>query len=236
MQPPGDWVFLYLQNKWYRMQCYPVNTKWPPFCRSHFQSHFNENVRISIKFSLKFVPKGPINNIPALVQILAWRRPGDKPLSEPIMVKILTHICVTQPQWVKTWLSRSKYLHKRDPIVHLTGQAMGCLLWIQHHIYLSLQWHHNECNVISSHQPHDCLLNYLFSHRSKKTTKLCITGLCVCSCTDQRKHQSYASLAFVRGIHRWPVNSPYKGPVTRKMIPFDDVIMVQTLSKRCMLL
>ena len=46
----------------------------------------NENVWISIKISLKFVPKGPINNNPALVQIIAWRRPGDKPLSEPMMV------------------------------------------------------------------------------------------------------------------------------------------------------
>ena len=44
----------------------------------------NENVWIMIKISLKFVPKGPINNIPVLVQIMAWRRPGDKPLSEPI--------------------------------------------------------------------------------------------------------------------------------------------------------
>ena len=43
--------------------------------------------------------------------------------------------------------------------------------------------------------------------------------------TDQRKHQSSASLAFVRGIHRRPVNSPHKWPVTRKMFPFDDVIM-----------
>ena len=42
---------------------------------------------------------------------------------------------------------------------------------------------------------------------------------------NQRKHQSSASLAFVRGIHRWPVNSPHKGPVTRKMFPFDDVIL-----------
>ena len=42
---------------------------------------------------------------------------------------------------------------------------------------------------------------------------------------DQRKHQSSSSLAFVRGIHRWPVNSPHKLPVTRKMFPFDDVIM-----------
>ena len=54
---------------------------------------------ISIKISLKFVPKGPINNIPALVKIMAWRRPGDKPLSEPMMVRFLTHICITRPQW-----------------------------------------------------------------------------------------------------------------------------------------
>ena len=62
----------------------------------------NENVRISINISLKFVPKGLINNIPALVQIMAWRRPGDKPLSEPMMVNLLTHICVTRPHWVNT--------------------------------------------------------------------------------------------------------------------------------------
>ena len=47
----------------------------------------------------------------------------------------------------------------------------------------------------------------------------------VYSGADQRKPQSSASLAFVRGIHRWPVNSPHKWPVTRKMFPFDDVIM-----------
>ena len=44
--------------------------------------------------------------------------------------------------------------------------------------------------------------------------------------TYQRKHQSSAPLAFEWGIHRWPVNSPHKGPVTRKMFPFDDVIML----------
>ena len=56
-------------------------------------------------------------------------------------------------------------------------------------------------------------------------TSLTIVYLTVNSGTDQRKHQSSASLAFVRGIHRRPVNSPHKGPVTRKMFPFDDVIM-----------
>ena len=61
---------------------------------------FNENVWILIKISLKFVPKGIINNIPALVQIMACRLVGAKPLSEPMMVILLTHICVTRPQWV----------------------------------------------------------------------------------------------------------------------------------------
>ena len=59
-----------------------------------------------------------------------------------------------------------------------------------------------------------------------------ITGVAiVCStvCSSQRKHQSSASLAFVRGIHRWPVASSHKGPVTRKMFPFDDVIVSPAL-------
>ena len=55
---------------------------------------------------LKFTPKGPINNNPALVLIMAWCRPGDKPLSEPTMIRLLTHICVTQSYWVKTEMIR----------------------------------------------------------------------------------------------------------------------------------
>ena len=61
---------------------------------------FNENVWIPIEISSKFVPKGPIDNIPALVLIMAWRRPGDTPLSEPMLVRSLTHIWITRPQWV----------------------------------------------------------------------------------------------------------------------------------------
>ena len=52
-----------------------------------------------LNFHWCFVPKGPINNIPALFQIMAWRRPGDKPLSGPMIVRLPTHICVTRPQW-----------------------------------------------------------------------------------------------------------------------------------------
>ena len=66
----------------------------------------NENILIAIEISLKFVPKGPINNIPALVLIMAWRRPGDKPLSEPRMISLPTHICATRPQWVNKGQTR----------------------------------------------------------------------------------------------------------------------------------
>ena len=60
---------------------------------------------------------------------------------------------------------------------------------------------------------------------ASQITSLTIVYSTVYSDSDQRKHQSSASLAFVRGIHRGPVNSPHKWPVTRKMFPFDDVIM-----------
>ena len=68
----------------------------------------------------------------------------------------------------------------------------------------TLQWRHNERHGVSNHHLYDCLLMRLFRCNSKKTLKLRVT---------------------VRGIHRWTVNSPHKGPVTRKMFLFDDVIM-----------
>ena len=72
----------------------------------------NENVWIMIKNSLKFVPKVRINHIPALVQIMAWRCPGDKPLSGPMMVRLPTQICVTRPQWVNNWTNSIKKIMK----------------------------------------------------------------------------------------------------------------------------
>ena len=70
----------------------------------------------------------------------------------------------------------------------------------------TLHWRHNDHDGDSNHQPHGCLLNRLFRRRSKKTSQLRVTGLCV-------------------GNSPGPVNSPHKRPVTRKMFPFDDVIM-----------
>ena len=65
----------------------------------------------------------------------------------------------------------------------------------------------------------------ILSEMASQITSLTIVYCTIYSGADQRKHQSSASLAFVRGIRRWPVNSPHKGPVTWKMFPFDDVIM-----------
>ena len=87
-----------------------------------------------------------------------------------------------------------------------------CLTTIFHFLLVystSLQWRNNERYGVSNPQPHDCLFSRLFRHRSKKTSELRVT--------------------FLWGIHRWPVNSPHKGPVTRKMFPFHDVIMCTCL-------
>ena len=110
-------------------------------------------------------------------------------------------------------------LQRYHPIrlIHVSKRGL-CQVWVLwfnwSHICFrkrpgrTLQWRHNGCNSVSNHQPHDCFLNRVFRHISKKTPL-----------------ERSASLAFVRGIHRRPVNSPHKWPVTQKMFPFDDVIM-----------
>ena len=107
-ESPGDrWIPL-ANGKW----CGKRSMSWHHYASRHwgwdrmdaiFQTTIS-NAFSWMKISLKFVPKVPINNIAALIQIMALHRPGDKPLSEPMMVNLLTHICVTRPQWVKTRL------------------------------------------------------------------------------------------------------------------------------------
>ena len=87
------------------------------------------------------------------------------------------------------------------------GMLSFGIIWLQTSLswLFTLQWRHNECDGISNHQPQDCLRNPLLWHR---------------------KHKSSASLAFVQGIYRSPVNSLHKWPVMWKMFPFDDFIMM----------
>ena len=112
---PYPWMIEYMHRPSNPMG---LNTLRPRQNGRHFPDDIfrwiflNENVWISIKISLKFVPRGPINYISTLVQVMAWRRPGDKPLSEPMMVRLPTHICVTRPQWVKHTMTQFRDLSR----------------------------------------------------------------------------------------------------------------------------
>ena len=104
---------------------------------------FNENVSIFIKIPIKFVSKVPINNITALIQVVACHWPGDRQLSEPIMFSLLMHNTV---ETLYSTIYYSKYFielnfdkstqyvalwtHKRHPIPRPFGRAMECLLWV----------------------------------------------------------------------------------------------------------
>ena len=83
--------------------------------------------------SLKFVPKGPINNFPALVQLMGWRRPGDKPLSEPMMVIVYWHICVNWPQRVKFYGSFALFI----PFTYSSSALQWYYKWVTL-IYISM--------------------------------------------------------------------------------------------------
>ena len=97
---------------------------------------------------------------------------------------------------------------------------------IQHLVYPG-------CNCKTVKDPHNHYNDVILSAMASEITSLTIVYSTVYSGADQRKHQSCASLAFVRGIHRWPVNSPHKGSVTRKMFPFEDVIMSWLIVQIC---
>ena len=120
-----------------------VNSLRPRQSRRHltdgiFKRIFlKENVGISIKMSLKFVPKSPIGNILAMFQITAWRRPGAS--SEAMMVRLLTHICVARPQWVKAQMSKYMSCLNMYVIIYLYPHFNGYLvIFCQQKSYLVL--------------------------------------------------------------------------------------------------
>ena len=129
-----------------------INTLRPRQNGRHFADDIfkciflNENVWILIKTSMKFVPRGPVNNILALVQIMACRRPGDKPLSETMVLSLLTHICITRPQWVKSTINSQwdealagllclaiVLSHKGQ--MHMGSQPLSCLIHLQKDLF-----------------------------------------------------------------------------------------------------
>ena len=103
----------------------------------------NQNAWISLKITLKFVPKVRINNIPALVQIMAWRRPGDKPLSEPMMVLVYWRIYASLGL-NELYNQCSTIIRRRHPIAKTWGQAVG---W-NHELKVQSKLHNFGCSAV----------------------------------------------------------------------------------------
>ena len=189
--------------------------------------------------------------IPASIETMARCRPGDKPLSEPMMVSLLTHICVTRPKWViyeisLTYCSILIPEPSNSPRVHQAwrtlgstggayqGQKRGAERKLKHS-FVTSEKDYGIFAVVGT-------LRIVYCYSSKggltchyrgvitlpmatQISSLSIVCSTVCLGAGQRKHQRPASLAFVRGTYRRPVNFPHNGPVTQKMFLFDDVII-----------
>ena len=120
---------------------------------------FNENVWTSNKISLKFVSEVSINNIPAMIQIMAWCRLGNKPLPDPMMISLPMHICVTRPQWVNGFelyfINQTHWIKWPRRYWQSLGHQL-CYSWLpdqilcHHYVYVPSQWETMlHCNVVS---------------------------------------------------------------------------------------
>ena len=120
---------------------------WCHFTDCIFKCIFlNENELISLQSSLTCVPKVQINNIPSLVHIMAWCRPGNKPLSEPMMISLLMHICVTRPEWVITTMQVHTIITQFHYIVNMMINCREKLVVLKlSHIFLVFGNSTSEC-------------------------------------------------------------------------------------------
>ena len=109
-----------------------------------------------------------------------------------------------------------------DSATRILQMKPPAILRMQYSISMVLSIQIFFCQLVMLHHYSDVIMSVM----SSQITSIDNVCLAACSGTDQRKHQSSVSLAFVRWIHRWLVNSSHKGPVTWKMFPFDDVVMI----------
>ena len=146
------------------------------------------------------------------------------PLTEKIIIHSKPSICLFLISFFLFWIaSRMK-----------TNVSRSCVRCHQGWPILTCYFDVRQTRVTGVVTDYYCVHynDVMMSTIASQITSLTIVYSIVYSDADQRKHQSSASLAFVRGIHRWPVNSPHKWPVTRKMFPFDDVIMKYRFTKQ----
>ena len=151
---------------------------------------------------------------------MPWQGTSLKPLSEPMKISFadtyMQHWCSMHAYWTKLMNHPYPYILKPCIAFQIT--------WFDvYNQIISIASDTQLCTNTGCNHYCDVLMSTMVS----QITSLTIVYSAVYSGTDQRKHKNSASLALVRGIHRWPVNSPHKVPVTRKMFPFDDVIIIQ---------
>ena len=136
-----------------------LNSLRPRWNRRHFANNvfkctfLNENEWILLRISPKFVPKVQINNIPTLVQIMTWRRPGDKPLSEPMTVRLPMHICITLPQWVN-WIPLDHEHMQGDGwlyVITARKKYRFAAFWPSHCLSLNISFIFERCQMHFNH-------------------------------------------------------------------------------------
>ena len=151
------------------------------------------------------------------------------PLEQPwiYISKYIAWICALKKN-TPTHLCTIPRVHISCESLHSQTSLSPSLSMFMSFVYFNELHHYSAFHIYSVHY-----CDVIMGTMASQITSLTIVYSAVHSGPDQRKHQSSASLAFVWGIHRWPVNSPQKWPVTLKMLPFDDVIMVlKPITKR----
>ena len=167
----------------------------------------NGNIRTLIQQPLEFVPKYQIHNKSSSVQAKAWWRRAVKLLPEPTMTPFTDVYMHSLPESKVHGANMGPIWGRQDPGgLHLG--SMNFAIWAGLKVLYTLIATHYSDAIVSA-----------MTLQVISVSILCST---VYSGADQRKHQSSASLAFVRGINRWPVGPLHKQPVTRKMFSLDD--------------
>ena len=138
-------------------------------------------------------------------------------ITDPFLRGIQEWIPLTKGQWCRKSFHIIYLVFARKILPILYSRSIHPKRHARRLFCFALSFYHQSKNAYYS--------DVIMIAMASLITGLTIVYSTVYSGADQRKHQSSASLAFAREIHRWPVNSPLKGPVTRKMFPFDDVIM-----------
>ena len=210
---PCDWVFMPLWNS--------AAGKVSERLENAKKSRISKTFYIALWLQCQWVT---LNDIGKQKQTTTEAEPCEKcPVNA---ITPFYHCYKDSSKTTNVWMSNLKCIWVHQfPIVHDHPQ--------EGMIFLYIQINKGKINMVKPNNKNEKKIDHycdvIMDAMASQITSLTIVYPSVYSDADQIKHQSSASLAFVRGIHRWPVNSPHEGPATREMLQFDDVIMYSQL-------